>query len=643
MFAAFRDSPAWSPIEVETLEPRLLMSAVAPDAAPIFDGVYVPQGLLAPDVNAATTSGGASGAAVSGTLHPLSAVPVLHSNPAATLHLYLDFDGQTVVNTSWNAFNSGLAIHAPAYDIDGDITTFSDQELANIQLIWAAVAEDYAPFNIDVTTVEPSAADFAAGAMAQRVLISSDVDDTRLGGDGLRWTGGAYGGLSFNGTWSGTSDTPCWVFANELANGNAKYTADSAAHEAGHTFGLDHDGTTTGGAYYAGQSTPGSVGWAPIMGVGYYQPLTQWSDGDYANANNTQDDLAIIASATNKITLRGDDYGNTLATAAALPTSSGVVSANGDITSRTDVDAFTFYTGAGLVHLHVSVAGVSPDLDVLAKLYDSTGNVIATSNDPSTLEADISLSLAAGTYYLTIDGTGCGDPLAGGYSDYASVGQYSVSGSIIAATQPAAPAAPTNLHAASSTSTSVKLAWTDQSGNESGFRIFRSTNGGETWSKIATVGANVTTFNNTGLQKGTAYAYRVCAYNTVGNSAFSNTITFKPGTGVVANSSTTSTKTLSAAQVFAPVSADPSTLSVPATLAAEPSLATQTPLAALRIDSSIEVTADALQTLKPTVAQPTFPADLQTSHRLFAAHTRRDSAAAIDDLLETIAALPIRN
>lgn len=41
----------------------------------------------------------------------------------------------------------------PAYDIDGDLTTFSAQELSNIQQIWAAVAEAYSPFN--VTTVDP--------------------------------------------------------------------------------------------------------------------------------------------------------------------------------------------------------------------------------------------------------------------------------------------------------------------------------------------------------------------------------------------------------------------------------------------------------------------------------------------------------
>ena len=40
----------------------------------------------------------------------------------------------------------------------------------------------------------------------------------------------------------------------------------------------------------------GHAGWAPIMGVGYYQNISHWSKGEYAYANNTEDDTAIISS-----------------------------------------------------------------------------------------------------------------------------------------------------------------------------------------------------------------------------------------------------------------------------------------------------------------------------------------------------------
>ena len=69
-----------------------------------------------------------------------------------------------------------------------------------------------------------------------------------------------------------------------LGAGNEKYVAEAASHEAGHNMGLSHDGTSTA-AYYGGQGS-GATGWAPIMGVGYYKNLSQWSKGEYALANN---------------------------------------------------------------------------------------------------------------------------------------------------------------------------------------------------------------------------------------------------------------------------------------------------------------------------------------------------------------------
>jgi hypothetical protein len=67
------------------------------------------------------------------------------------------------------------------------------------------------------------------------------------------------------------------------------------------------------------------------------------------------------------------------------------------------------------------------------------------------------------------------------------------------------------------------VSWQDTSSNETGFRIERSANGSSGWAEIATVGANVTSYQNTGLAASTAYYYRVRAYNANGNSAYSNT------------------------------------------------------------------------------------------------------------------------
>jgi hypothetical protein len=84
------------------------------------------------------------------------------------------------------------------------------------------------------------------------------------------------------------------------------------------------------------------------------------------------------------------------------------------------------------------------------------------------------------------------------------------------------PVAPSNLSAVVISSQQVNLSWRDNSSNEVGFILQRSTNGGS-WTTITKVAANVTTFSDQTVRSGQTYSYRVCAYNSFGDSAFSNT------------------------------------------------------------------------------------------------------------------------
>ena len=84
------------------------------------------------------------------------------------------------------------------------------------------------------------------------------------------------------------------------------------------------------------------------------------------------------------------------------------------------------------------------------------------------------------------------------------------------------PVAPSALLASALSSSQIRLVWTDNSPDESGFKIERSMDG-VNFTQIASVGANVVNFTNTGLSASTTYHYRVKAYTSAGDSTPSNT------------------------------------------------------------------------------------------------------------------------
>lgn len=84
-----------------------------------------------------------------------------------------------------------------------------------------------------------------------------------------------------------------------------------------------------------------------------------------------------------------------------------------------------------------------------------------------------------------------------------------------------APAAPSSLSATATSSSQINLAWSDNSSNETQFRIERKTGAGS-YSFLTNKGAGSTSHSNTGLTASTTYTYRVRAENASGNSAWSN-------------------------------------------------------------------------------------------------------------------------
>jgi uncharacterized protein YkwD len=141
--------------------------------------------------------------------------------------------------------------------------------------------------------------------------------------------------------------------------------------------------------------------------------------------------------------------------------------------------------------------------------------ITAGSNQTTTWgSGGFSLRVNPGTYTVTASGGGLGT-----MTQAATVGSANYRLNFLASLTP--PTAPTGL-AAVGGSHQVTLSWADVSG-ENGYMVERSPDGVSGWAQVGTTGANVTTYQDTGLSAGATYTYRVRAYNAAGNSPYSTT------------------------------------------------------------------------------------------------------------------------
>lgn len=373
---------------------------------------------------------------------PFPASLIFHSRPGAPNVLFIEFSGMTVTNSAWTNEVGRVSIPAMPFSTDADYATFSAAEQVAIKRIWQRMAEDYAPFNMDVTTERPA-------TLNNRTAIALITRNTDANGQPNPYdTAGGVAYVNVFNTGSFDYYRPGWIYQNNLAN-DESYIAEAASHEIGHNLGLSHDGRTNGEEYYQGHGSD-DTSWGPLMGTGYNRNVSQWSKGEYYLANNTQDDLATIAG---KIAYCTDDHGNTSGTATAIVLTDGtnILSttpendpantspANKGVLSTTDdVDVFSVVTGSGAVRLAVD-PWIQPasyrggNLDVRLELYNAAGVRVATNNPATQTTALIQTNLAAGIYYLHVRNSGAGSPQSStpaGYTVYGSIGQYFISGFI---------------------------------------------------------------------------------------------------------------------------------------------------------------------------------------------------------------------
>ena len=388
---------------MEAPEGRLLcdaaLAALARDSVGVAEGcaaeLFLP---AAGTLDFRTPEFGAPESGASASLDSGAVVPAVYANvpphdslPGSPYSLWLDFTGGSFAD-----YGAYKQFTMPAYSQDGDATTFNTAEISGMEEIWSYVAEDFAPFNINVTTVQPASLEHGR---TQRLVIGGD-------GTGIDTS---YGGFSYLSAFV-TKGIPnqSFVFSSNLGHGNPKYTADAVSHEAGHAFGLEHQSTYTASAGGQPQKTveystgPGN-GLTPIMGSPYLGKGVWWRGTPSSSATRVQSDEDILAG-------KGNGFGYRVLPPHTAPGNAqpldAATAAYDLLTAPTDVRYFAVTLPAGQSSFTLSVSKYSNAVARL-EVTDLSGQVTLASAEltPKTFAATVTAALPAGKYLLRVTPT----------------------------------------------------------------------------------------------------------------------------------------------------------------------------------------------------------------------------------------------
>jgi regulation of enolase protein 1 (concanavalin A-like superfamily) len=322
-------------------------------------------------------------------------LPLLHSLPGAPNTIYLDYNGGTYGGSTYLA-----------YDTDGDPTTCSPAEQADITEGWRQVSTYFSMFDVDVTTQKPPASAHVAWE-----IISKSIGN-----------GYSYVGVYPNGQPESFVED---YFTRSRQSG--------MAHELGHNFGEWHQSDYNLLGNKVNEYSSGyDLLHGPIMGIDFAQYVHKWFIGHPSccgplPAGDLQDDIDIIASQMRRFEppgqdgFRNDGNGHTIDTATPMAFTGAygtIQSASGIIARLSDVDVFSFVSTGGTYH--VAATPVIPSgLAVKLEIYNADGALLAA-NDGSTYgtsnDEQLSLTLPAGTYYAAVSSQG----------NYGDVGSFQV-------------------------------------------------------------------------------------------------------------------------------------------------------------------------------------------------------------------------
>lgn len=333
------------------------------------------------------------------------------------------------------------------------------------------------------------------------------------------------------------------------------------------------DGTTTAGTITAGTPSGHFIvsGTHAYATYGTYATIIQvFSHGPTATVSGTATVVAVApsASGTTLATVEGQSFSGTIASftspdalanfSATITWGDGSTSA-GTVATGSPAGTFTV-TG---MHTYATPGSYAPSI----LISDSAGaSSTATSSATISLKApdglaasvvsptDINVSwighssfatgytiqelisgnwVVVGTVGATATTFAAPGPFLGSTTynfrvqAMGSGGLTSAFSAATAVTTPTVPPVPSGL-TASASSTTVSLSWSDVSG-ETGFIVQRSPDGTSGWTQIATPGAGVTSYHDTGLTENKAYYYRIQSKNAWGSSANSTVVSTTTG------------------------------------------------------------------------------------------------------------------
>ncbi|MEC8557313.1 MAG: FG-GAP repeat protein [Planctomycetota bacterium] len=362
------------------------------------------------------------------------AIPKLESNPGARHTIYLDFNGHGTGH-----WLDRRRHRSPGFTLDQSVNRRDDvygrmnvTEVAMIEDIWSTVAEDFAAFDVNVTTHRPESRRF---------------DRVAIGGSAPGWADGAPGihrRFDNDLTWvwpesvSGYSN-----FAFGLGNDLALYTGNLASHEQGHELGLDHKSEegiertermssatrdrSVSSRCYRSEYSDGGPTWNPIMGTFYDGQRTIWTqahmnlpDSTTMPTTSMRGTETITTTKTksrrrtdgnNELSFlrrvlgaRPDDHGDSLGAATNLRGNIAV----GNIEWKEDVDAFILdVTPRNSLEVRVDVAEMAPNLDLLLSIYEVDRNgrehlILHDAGSVDRLDAEATIRLSANAKQILI-------------------------------------------------------------------------------------------------------------------------------------------------------------------------------------------------------------------------------------------------